>query len=135
MVSRQIGTGSKLSFLNKMRDYKKYDVWVKSHELVLFIYKEVLASFPINEKYDLLSQLKRATYSIPLNIVEGCGRSTDKDFVHFLDISLGSAQETEYCLLLAFDLQYINNEIYQLSNSKVNSVKAMLINLIKSIRK
>jgi len=51
-----------------------------------------------------VSQLKRATYSISLNIVEGCGRNTDKDFVHFLDISLGSAQEVEYCLLLAFDL-------------------------------
>jgi four helix bundle protein len=118
-----------------MRDYKKYDVWVKSHELVLFIYKEVLVAFPANEKYDLLSQLKRATYSIPLNIVEGCGRNTDKDFSHFLDIALGSAQEAEYCLLLAFDLQYINAELYQLANGKVNSIKAMLINLIKSIRK
>ena len=118
-----------------MRDYKKYDVWVKSHELVLFTYTQVLICFPASEKYELLSQLKRATYSIPLNIVEGCGRSTDKDFVHFLDIALGSAQEAEYCLLLAFDLQYINIELYQLANSKVNSVKAMLINLIKSIRK
>lgn len=111
-----------------MRDYKKYDVWTKSHELVLFIYREVLILFPVNEKYDLMSQLKRATYSISLNIVEGCGRNTDKDFAHFVDISLGSAQETEYCLLLAFDLKYINTELYQVANSKVNSVKAMLIN-------
>ena len=118
-----------------MRDYKKYDVWIKSHELLLFRYSQVLICFPASEKYELLSQLKRVTYSIPLNIVEGCGRNTDKDFVHFLDISLGSAQETEYCLLLAFDLKYINTELYQLANSKVNSVKAMLINLIKSIRK
>ncbi len=118
-----------------MRDYKKYDVWVKAHEFTLFIYKEVLICFPINEKYDLMSQLKRAAYSVPLNIVEGCGRNTDKDFVHFLDISLGSVQEAEYCLLLAFDLQYIQNDVYQLASSKLNSVKAMLINLIKSIRK
>jgi four helix bundle protein len=93
-----------------------------------------LSSFPLSEKYDLMSQLKRATYSIPLNIVEGCGRNTDKDFVHFLDISLGSAQEVEYCLLLAFDLGYLNFEVYQLVNGEINSVKAMLINLIKSIR-
>jgi four helix bundle protein len=118
-----------------MRDYKKYDVWVKAHELVLITYKEVLSSFPGNERYDLTSQLKRATYSIPLNIAEGCGRNTDKDFAHFLDISLGSAQEVEYCLLLAFDLGYLNIEIYQIANGKTNSVKAMLINLIKSIRK
>lgn len=118
-----------------MRDYRKYDVWVKAHEFVLFVYKDVLGYFSVNEKYDLVSQLKRATYSIPLNVVEGCGRNTDKDFVHFLDISLGSVQEAEYCLLLAFDLQYINENVYQLANGKLNSVKAMLINLIKSIRK
>ncbi len=47
-----------------MKDYKKYDVWIKSHELVLFTYREVLIAFPVNEKYDLMSQLKRATYSI-----------------------------------------------------------------------
>ena len=118
-----------------MRDYKKYDVWTKSHEFVLFTYKEVLILFPASEKYDLYSQLKRAAYSIPLNIAEGCGRNTDKNFAHFLDISLRSAQEAEYCLLLAFDLHYINDEIYKLACSKVNTVKAMLINLIKTIRK
>ena len=106
----------------------------KAHELVIFIYKEVLCSFRENEKYDLVSQLKRATYSISLNIVEGCGRNTDKDFVHFRDISLGSAREVEYCLLLAFDQGYLKAEDYKIANSKINSVKAMLINLIKSIR-
>ena len=74
-------------YIWNMRDYRKYDVWVKAHEFVLFVYKDVLGYFSVNEKYDLVSQLKRATYSIPLNVVEGCGRNTDKDFVHFLDIS------------------------------------------------
>ncbi len=118
-----------------MRDYKRYDVWVKAHELVLFTYKKVLSSFPLNEKYDLMSQVKRAAYSVPLNIVEGCGRNTDKDFAHFLDISLGSAQEVEYCLLLAFDLGYLDIEVYAVANSRINVVKAMLIQLIKSVRK
>ena len=61
----------------------------------------MLTSFSENEKYGLAAQLKRAAYSIPLNIVEGCGRNTDKDFIHFLDTALGSTQEVEYCLLLA----------------------------------
>lgn len=118
-----------------MRDYKKYGVWVKAHELTLHVYKVVLPCFPKNEQFDLLSQIKRATYSIPLNIVEGCGRNTDKDFAHFLDIALASAQEAEYCALLAFDLEYFSNEVYEKVNLMYNEVKAMLIGLIKSIRK
>ena len=74
-----------------MRDHKKYDVWIKGHELTLFVYKFVLPELPGSEQYDLGSQIKRASYSIPLSIVEGCGRNTIKDFTHFLDIALGSA--------------------------------------------
>ena len=118
-----------------MRDYKKYDVWQKSHELALHVYKNIIILFPKSEQFELVSQLKRAAYSVPLNIVEGCGRGTDKDFVHFLDIALGSCQEVEYCSLLAFDLKYINEEEYNKLNEMVNEVKAKLINLIKSIRK
>lgn len=118
-----------------MRDYKKYDVWVKSHQLTLFVYKEVLHLFPKSEQFDLNSQLKRATYSVPLNIAEGCGRNSDKDFVHFLDISLASLHEVEYCILLSYDLSYIPKEIYDSTNNKLAEVKAKLINLIKSIRK
>lgn len=118
-----------------MRDYKKYDVWNKAHDLCLHVYKEVITCFPKDEKFELASQIKRAAYSISLNIVEGCGRNSDKDFLHFLDISLGSTHEVEYCALLSFDLNYINKEQYDTLFKKVNNVKAMLINLIKSIRK
>jgi four helix bundle protein len=117
-----------------MRDYKKYEVWTRAHEFVLFVYKEIVPSFPKTEQFDLVRQMKRAAYSIPFNIVEGCGRNTDKDFVHFLDMSLGSAQELEYCFLLAKDLGYINVEVYNKLFEKINEIKAKLINLIKSIR-
>ncbi|HSZ84442.1 MAG TPA: four helix bundle protein [Puia sp.] len=118
-----------------MRDYKRYSVWQKAHQLVLFTYKEILPCFPSKEQFSLQSQTKRSVYSIPLNIVEGCGRNSDKDFVHFLDISLGSAQEFEYCILLAFDLGYLNQEKYSAINLMANEVKAMIIGLIKTIRK
>ena len=72
-----------------MRNYKNYDVWKRSHELTVFIYKEIIPSFPKTETYSLTSQMKRAAYSIGFNIVEGCGRSSNKDFVHFLDMALG----------------------------------------------
>lgn len=118
-----------------MRDFKKYEVWQLAHENVLFVYKTILPKMPSSEKYDLTSQLKRAAYSIPLNIAEGAGRNTDKDFASFLDNVLGSAQEVEYVLLLIKDLEYINEDIFNLSNDKINIIKSKLINLIKSIRK
>jgi four helix bundle protein len=93
-----------------MRDYKKLDVWKKAHFVTLHVYKEVLPLLPSHEKYDLSSQIKRAAYSVPLNIVEGAGRNTEKDFAHFLDNALGSTQELEYACLLARDLCYLNEE-------------------------
>ena len=117
-----------------MRNYKKFSVWVKSHELALSIYKDIVPGFPENEKYGLSSQIRRAAYSIPFNIVEGCGRSSEKDFAHFLDISLGSSQELEYCLLLTRDLAIISEKQYLDLNEKANEIKAMIINLIKKIR-
>ncbi len=70
-----------------MRNYKNFKVWLISHELVLKIYREILPGFPESEKYGLSSQIRRAAYSIPLNIVEGCGRSSEKEFAHFLDFT------------------------------------------------
>ena len=118
-----------------MRDYKKYDVWSKAHELALFVYKEVVPDIPKSEQFELASQIKRAAYSIPLNIVEGCGRNSDKDFAHFLDIALGSAHELEYCALLVFDLGFIDKNLYEQLSEKMSEVKAKLINLIKAIRR
>src|ERR1700743_1908070 len=115
-----------------MRDFRKLEVWKKSHELTLFVYKSLLPNFPKSEQFDLYSQSKRAAYSIPLNIVEGSGRFTEKDFAHFIDQALGSVHELEYCCLLSKDLFYIDEELYQVINKLVNEVKAMLIGLIKN---
>jgi four helix bundle protein len=117
-----------------MRNYKKYDVWKESHELVKFIYRYIAPDFPHDEKYGLTSQMKRAAYSIPFNIAEGCGKNSDKDFSHFLDTSLGSANELEYCILLTSELGYLEMDKYNLLNGKIGTIRAMLINLIRSIR-
>jgi four helix bundle protein len=117
-----------------MRDYRKFSVWTSSHELTMKIYKEIVPCFPDSEKYGLASQIRRAVYSIPFDISEGCSRSSEKDFSHFLEISLGSANELEYCLLLTKDLSFINEAQYSVLNEKINAIKAMIINLIKKIR-
>ena len=117
-----------------MRDYKKFIVWTRSHELTMKVYQEIAPCFPESERYGLTRQLRRAAYSIPFNISEGCSRSSEKDFIHFLEMSLGSAHELEYCLLLTKELSFISEEQYTLLFEKINAVKAMIINLIKKIR-
>ena len=117
-----------------MRDYKKLDVWKKAHEQYMFIRKNIAVKFPKEERFELTSQLLRASLSVPLNIVEGCGRFTDKDFAHFLDNSLGSINEADYCCFAAFELKYISEEDYITVNQIVNEVRAMLISFIKFLR-
>jgi four helix bundle protein len=117
-----------------MRDYKKLDVWKKSHLLTKQIYADVIPFMPHDERFALTSQLRRSTYSIPLNIVEGCGKNSNKDFVHYLDNALGSANEVEYTCYLIHDLGYIQEENYNNLNDAVNEVKAMLISFIKYLR-
>ena len=117
-----------------MRDYNKLEVWKKSHNLYMYIRKNVALRFPKEERYELTSQLLRAALSIPLNIAEGCGRYTDKDFTHFLDNSLGSTNESDYCCYAALELNYISQEEYDIVNKLVNEVRAMLITFIKFLR-
>jgi four helix bundle protein len=117
-----------------MRNYQKYEVWNEAHQVVLLIYNQIVPEIPKVEQFRITSQMKRAAYSVPLNIAEGCGRNSQKDFVHFLDMSLGSARELEYCLLLSKDLGYLETDVFNPLNKKVNSIKAMLITLIKQIR-
>lgn len=111
-----------------MRDFRKYDVWQLSHEFVLEIYK-ITKDFPKEELYNLTSQLRRASTSIPTNISEGCGRNSDKEFNHFLNIALGSTSETEYLLILCKDLTLINPEIAENFLEKLNHFKSKLYKL------
>ena len=110
-----------------MRDYKKLDVWKKSHELYMYVKKNIAVKFPKEERYEMTSQLVRAALSIPLNIVEGCGRYTDKDFAHFLDNALGSTNETDYCCFAATELGYIQIEEYNNINKLVNEVSVCVL--------
>ena len=117
-----------------MRDYRKYNVWHIGHEFTLYVYKEIVPFFPKSEQNDLASQLKRSAYSVPMNVAEGCGRNSDKDFVRFLDMALGSVHEAEYCSLLGSQLGFIVKGKYDTLVLKLNELKAKLIKLIKSIR-
>ena len=109
-----------------MRDFHKLGIWQRSHQLTLDVYK-VSKSFPKDELFGLTSQIRRATSSIPTNIAEGCGRASNKDFAHFLQIAIGSASEVEYELLLAHDLEYINDEAFNKLTSETIAIRKMII--------
>ena len=100
-------------------------VWQKAHQLVLQIYRHTQSS-PAQERFGLTAHLAKSAVSIPSNIAEGCGRETDKELARFLSIATGSATETEYQVLLAKDLGYLDQETYQVLHSLANEVKRML---------
>lgn len=116
-----------------MRDFHKLKVWQKSHQLALEVYK-VSQSFPKEELFGLTSQIRRAVSSVPTNIAEGCGRDSNKDFAHFLQIAIGSASEVEYELLLAHDLQYINKDEYERLTSEMVAIRKMIVKYRAELR-
>ena len=116
-----------------MQNYKDLKVWDKAHQLTLKVY-HASKNFPKDELYSLTNQLRRATSSIPANIAEGCGKNSQNDPANFLNITMGSANETEYFLLLSKDLGYLSIDQHLILYENVNEVKAMLISLIYKVR-
>jgi four helix bundle protein len=117
----------------KMKDFRQLKVWEKAHHLALEVYKAT-ATFPKEELYGLMSQLRRASVSIPTNIAEGCGRNTDADFARFLQIAMGSTSETEYEIILAFDLGFLSKGQFESLQAQAEEVKKMLASFIKTLR-
>jgi len=111
--------------VNTFRDLK---VWEKAHELVLEVYK-ITKEFPGEEKFGLVSQLRRSAGSIPTNLAEGYKRKSRRDFAHFVNIAEGSLEETKYILLLSCDLGYINKSKLEMLNSICEEIGKMLSGL------
>lgn len=97
-------------------------------ELVLIIYK-LTTTFPVDERYGLISQIRRCAISIPSNIAEGHMRSTLKDFGHFLAIAKGSCAELETQIILGYRLGYMSDEAYTNGEDKVMEISKMLSSL------
>jgi four helix bundle protein len=116
-----------------VQDFKNLEVWKKSHDFTLAIYK-VTNSFPVAEQYALVSQLRRASSSIGANISEGCGKRTQKDFASFLYNSLGSVKECENHLLLSKDLGYIKEQEFAELILQAEQIGKMLNALIKQVQ-
>jgi four helix bundle protein len=108
-------------------------VWQKAHNLTINVYK-LTKNLPAEEKFGLISQIRRCCISIESNLAEGCGRDGDKEFARFVDISMGSSFELRCQLLVARDLGYIDSNQYQLFESKILEINRMLGGLLKKLR-
>lgn len=87
-------------------NHEKLKIFVLSDRLVLDVYR-VTRAFPSDERYGLQSQLRRASVSVPCNIVEGAARDSDKEYAHFLRVACGSASEARYLVSVAARLGYL----------------------------
>lgn len=115
-----------------MRDFRELEVWHIAHPFTLMLYRYTV-SFPRDELYGLVSQLRRAAVSMEANIAEGAGKKSGSDFCRFLQIAFGSANEVDCELLIARDLCYLTEERYAALMNELTSVKRMLAKFIKSI--
>lgn len=109
-------------------DYKKLDAYKEAKNLVMMVYR-LMKQFPKEEMYALCDQLRRAVISVPSNIVEGTGRFSTKEQVHFLEIAYGSLLEVECQLDIAHDLAYISDEDWNIANEQIRKVGALLAGL------
>jgi four helix bundle protein len=114
--------------------WKDLIVWQKAHKLVLEIYK-VTSTFPDNERFGLVQQIRRSSISVAANIVEGKSKNTDKEFSAYLHNSRGSLEETRYHLLLSKDLGYIGEKEFESLENLASEISFLLNKLISTVVK
>jgi len=115
-----------------VRDVRKYEVFKRADGLVLEVYK-LTASFPSCELFALTSQMRRAAYSIPMNLAEGAARAGAKEFAQFINVAVGSCEEVRYQIHLATALGYVPAETASRLDVDYEEVKRMLAGLLARV--
>lgn len=116
-----------------MRDHTKLTAFELADEVALLVYR-ITAGFPKEEQYGLTAQIRRAAVSVPSNIVEGCARDSQADYVRFLSIAFGSLRELRYQLGLSNRLEFLNNQDWAQLEPKIVETEKVLNSLIRSLR-
>lgn len=114
--------------------YEDLIVWQKSFEIVKIIYKET-KKFPENEKFGIISQIRRAAVSIPSNIAEGHGRKSTKAYINHLSIAVGSLMELETLIKISNELKYLSKTNSETLLKTTNRIGKMLTSLIQALQK
>ena len=117
-----------------MRNFRELDIWKVSMGMSKVVF-QLAKQFPNHEQYSLISQINRSTVSIPSNIAEGCSRSSNKEFIRFLEIAMGSSYELETQLLLSFELTYLSKVELENLLSKLSELLKKINAFIKSVKK
>jgi four helix bundle protein len=115
-----------------IRTFRDLHVWQKSHQLVLGIYRAT-RDFPNEERYGLVSNLRRSAVSVPTNIVEGFKRHSRKEYAYFIRIADSSLEETKYHILLAKDLGYLKEESFEETMKLCDEIGRMLWGFYRSL--
>ena len=115
-----------------MKKVEELDMFKLSHSLALEVF-QLTKTLPGEEKFGLVSQMRRAAYSVPMNLMEGSHRLSSKEYRQFVGIARGSAGEMKYQLLLVKDLMYISEESYSQLLPEYERVSQMLTKLAKSL--
>jgi four helix bundle protein len=116
-----------------LKSFRDLEVWKKSHQLVLEIYR-ITNTFPKDERFGIISQLRRAAYSIPANMAEGFGRRSTKELLQCLGIANGSLEEVRYFVFLSCDLGYMGKPEFEALEKKLNAIAQMMAALSRSLR-
>ena len=117
-----------------MRDYTKIEAWKLADDLTVAVY-QATKSFPREEIYGIISQIRRAACSVPANIVEGSSRESQKDYLHFLYIARGSLSETQYFVHLSRRLGYLPDADAKRLIGETRQTFACLHGLIRAVEK
>ena len=123
---------SHISFTSIMKPHKRLNAWIRSFELVKILY-QVTNSFPAEERFGLVAQIRRAGVSVPVNIAEGAARKGKKEFIHFLHVSLGSLTELDTLLLLSRDLNFVDSDKANRIIDEMDAIGKMIFGLIKKL--
>ena len=115
-----------------MHNFRKLDIWTRSIDYSIEIYN-ITSTFPKHELFGLVSQLRRASVSIPSNISEGCGKNSDPDLARFCHMSMGSANECYTLILLSNKLKYIDDSIFKDLENKITEIQKMISTFIKGL--
>jgi four helix bundle protein len=116
-----------------MHRFKELEFWKISRELNKEIYL-ITRDFPVQEKFGLISQIRRASISISSNIAEGCSRRSNNDFYRFLEIAMGSAYELESQIILATDLNFMTEKDQEIVLNKLESIVKMMSKFMSTLK-
>ena len=116
-----------------MQDFRNLKVWQANRKLTVLIYRAT-ADFPSDERFGLISQMRRAVIRIGACIAEGCGRRTIKDTGHFFQMSFSSATELLHHLITSLDLQYLSQDRFDELDGKLLEIRKMVTSLMKRLK-